>query len=136
VSGLETPLFTSILCWSLVAYLKAIRATQPAQQAGWCIGASLLLALLSLTRPDGVLTFFLLWCHAFWTFRRQLRNVVFFTFPLLLLYGPYFLWRWHYFGFFLPNTFYVKRGGTAGSSGQGAWRRSGNFWACKREAGL
>ena len=29
VSGLETPLFTSILCWSLVAYLQAIRATDP-----------------------------------------------------------------------------------------------------------
>ena len=108
VSRLETPLFTSILCWSLAAHLKAIRATQPAHQAGWCIGASLLLALLVLTRPDGALTFLLLWCHALWKFRRQVSNVVFFTLPLLLLYGPCFLWRWHYFGFLPPNTFYVE----------------------------
>jgi arabinofuranosyltransferase len=126
ISGLETPLFTSILCWSMVAYLRAIRATQPRRQAGWCIGASLLLALLVLTRPDGALTFLLLWCHALWKFRRQVSNVVFFTLPLVLLYGPYFLWRWHYFGFFLPNTFYVKRGGTLGLLAKGA-AQTGKF---------
>ena len=120
VSGLETPLFTSILCWSLVAYLQAIRATDPRRQAGWCAGASLLFALLVLTRPDGVLTYFLLWCHAAWIFRRQPRNILLFTVPLILVYTPYFLWRWHYYGFFFPNTFYVKRGGTLALFAKGA----------------
>src|ERR1035437_1296858 len=46
VSGLETPLFSPILCWSLVAYLMAIRATRPQSQAGWCAGASSRFALL------------------------------------------------------------------------------------------
>ena len=120
VSGLETPLFTSLLCWSLLAYLQAIRAADPRGQAGWCAGASLLFALLVLTRPDGILTYFLLWCYAAWRFRKQPRNIVLFTAPLLLVYTPYFLWRWHYYGFFFPNTFYVKRGGTLALFAKGA----------------
>jgi arabinofuranosyltransferase len=31
--------------------------------------------------------------------------------PFLLLYVPYFLWRWHYYGDLLPNTYYAKSGG-------------------------
>ena len=126
VAGLETPLFTSILCWSMVAYLKAIRAANPRSQTGWCAGASLLLALLVLTRPDGVLTSFVLWCHAAWRFRKQPRNVALFTLPLVLVYAPYFLWRWHYYGFFFPNTYYVKRGGTLALFAQGA-AQAGKF---------
>jgi len=39
VSGLETPLFTSLLCWSLVAYLHAIQETIPRRREGWCAAA-------------------------------------------------------------------------------------------------
>ncbi|MCZ7612535.1 MAG: hypothetical protein M5T52_03050 [Ignavibacteriaceae bacterium] len=28
-----------------------------------------------------------------------------------LIFGTYFIWRWIYFGYFLPNTFYAKTGG-------------------------
>jgi hypothetical protein len=31
---------------------------------------------------------------------------------LVALYGPYFLWRWSYYGYLLPNTFYAKVGST------------------------
>jgi arabinofuranosyltransferase len=120
VSGLETPLFTSLLCWSLVAFLNAVRATHPRSQETWCAVASLLFALLVLTRPDGILTYFLLWCYAAWKLRKQPRSLILFTLPLLLIYMPYFLWRWHYYGFFFPNTFYVKRGGTLSLLAKGA----------------
>jgi hypothetical protein len=120
IGGLETPLFASILCWSVVAYLEAIHAATPGSQTNWWAGASLLFALLLLTRPDGVLTYFLFWCYAAWKFRSQPRNVVLFTLPLLLVYTPYFLWRWHYYGFFFPNTFYVKQGGTLALFAKGA----------------
>jgi hypothetical protein len=39
--------------------------------------------------------------------------------PLVLLYVPYFLWRWSYYGYLLPNTFYVKVGGTAAQMQRG-----------------
>ncbi|MGO8792943.1 MAG: hypothetical protein ACLQVL_36910 [Terriglobia bacterium] len=112
VVGLETPLFTALLCWGLAAYLQAYRASDPRSRARWLASASLLLGLLVIARPDGVLVYFLLWSHAIWSFRTQPKMIVLFTLPSLLVYTPYFLWRWHYFGFFFPNTFYAKRGGT------------------------
>jgi len=112
VAGLETPLFTSLLCWSLVAYLKAFRATDGRTQERWWAWAAILFALLVMARPDGLLIYVVLWLYAAWSFRKQARSLAFFTFPFLLLYMPYFSWRWHYYGFLFPNTFYVKRGGT------------------------
>jgi len=126
VAGLETPLFTTLLCWGLVAYLRAIRSTDHKSQARWWAVASLLFALFALTRPDGVLTFFLLWLYAIWVSREQRRNLMYFTLPFLLVCIPYFLWRWHYYGFFFPNTFYVKRGGTLGLLAKGA-AQTGKF---------
>lgn len=31
--------------------------------------------------------------------------------PFLLVFIPYFIWRWSYYGYFFPNTFYAKSGG-------------------------
>lgn len=45
-------------------------------------------------------------------FRHEPRALAYFSCAFLLLYVPYFAWRWHYYGFFFPNTCYVKRGGT------------------------
>lgn len=128
VAGLETPLFTALLCWSLVAYLKAVRATDPRGQARWWAGGSLLLALLVMTRPDGALTYGLLWLYALWSSRKRPRNLAFFTLPFLLAYTPYFLWRWDYYGLLFPNTFYVKRGGTLALLARGA-TQTGSFLA-------
>src|SRR5271157_515534 len=126
VAGLETPLFTALLCWGLVAYLQAIRAADQKSQARWWAVTSLLFAFFVMTRPDGVLTFFLLWLHAVWNSRKQRRNLMYFTLPFLLVCTSYFLWRWHYYGFFFPNTFYVKRGCTLGLLAKGA-AQTGKF---------
>jgi arabinofuranosyltransferase len=130
VGGLESPLFSSILCWSVVAYLKAIRTTHLKSQTYWCVGTSLLLTLLVLTRPDGVITFFLLCCDAGWRFRKRPGNIACLTLPLVLIYTPYFLWRWHYYGLFFPNTFYVKRGGTLALLAQGV-AQAGKFFGAQ-----
>jgi hypothetical protein len=31
--------------------------------------------------------------------------------PFVIFFVPYFAWRWHYYGYFFPNTFYAKSGG-------------------------
>jgi hypothetical protein len=36
-----------------------------------------------------------------------------FSAPFLVLFVPYFLWRWHYYGDLLPNTYYAKSAGLA-----------------------
>ena len=120
VVGLETPLFTTILCWGLVAYLKAFRAVDQQSQARWWTGTSLLFGLLVMARPDAALTYFFLWLYTVRKFQRQPRVLILFTLPFLLMYAPYFLWRWHYYGFLFPNTFYVKSGGSLALFAKGA----------------
>ncbi len=126
VVGLETPLFTALLCWALVAYLKAIHADDARVRPGWLVGASFLFGLLVITRPDGALVYGFLWLHAAWRFRKLPRTLAFFTLPFLLVYAPYFFWRWHYYALLLPNTFYVKRGGTLALFAKGA-KETGKF---------
>jgi arabinofuranosyltransferase len=42
---------------------------------------------------------------------RQLRRQWWrYGIPFVALYVPYFLWRWHYYGDFFPNTYYAKSG--------------------------
>ena len=111
VEGLETPLFTMLLCWELVTYLRGLRASGQ-KQAAWLAGSSVLSALLMMTRPDGALTYGMLWLHAACRFRTKPRNTLIFALPAISLYMPYFIWRWSYYGFFFPNTYYAKGGGT------------------------
>jgi arabinofuranosyltransferase len=53
--------------------------------------------------------------------------------PFVLLYLPYFAWRWHYYGAMFPNTFYAKSGGGSYFSQGGTylWASlfNANFWA-------
>jgi hypothetical protein len=42
--------------------------------------------------------------------RRAIPLIVSFASVFVVLGGPYFAWRWHYFGAPLPNPFYVKGG--------------------------
>jgi hypothetical protein len=36
------------------------------------------------------------------------RDLFRFLIPFVVVYVPYFAWRWHYYGDFMPNTFYAK----------------------------
>lgn len=126
VAGLETPLFTALLCWALVAYLKAAHNDVARDRGRWLVAASLLFALLVMTRPDGALVYCFLWLHAAWSFRKFPRYLALFTLPFALVYAPYFLWRWHYYDLLFPNTFYVKRGGTLALFAKGA-KETGKF---------
>lgn len=48
-----------------------------------------------------------------WWRRPALRALAAYAAPFLLLYVPYFLLRWSYYGDLLPNTFYTKSGGAS-----------------------
>jgi hypothetical protein len=81
-------------------------------------GRSLLFAvfglLMGLTRPEGVLIagFMLLAVIYRLGWKQSIRTISVFTAVFLLFGGAYFLWRWNYFGFPLPNPFYKKGGGS------------------------
>ncbi len=109
-SGMETALFTTLL---LVAMVLLTR-----ERWGW---AGIFLALTMMTRPDGVVFAGVAGLYALWqgwrsqggrSLIRIIRPALTLALPLIGLYGSYFLWRWSYYGYLLPNTFYVKVGGT------------------------
>lgn len=109
-SGMETALFTGLILAALVALVHR----------RWLL-AGLLVALTVLTRPDGVLlaamggVYVLVATPSNET--RQDRTgvpprLLAYAGAFLALFVPYFAWRWSYYGYLLPNTFYVKVGGT------------------------
>ncbi|MBY8977364.1 glycosyltransferase family 39 protein [Rhodobacteraceae bacterium NNCM2] len=110
-SGMETTLFGFLLtlgCYFIVAYWVE---EQRADLYRWAV----VMVLCSMTRPEGVMVFCLLTASILvsdWSrMRESLRD---FSGPVLLylfLFGGYFLWRYSYFGWLLPNTFYAKTGG-------------------------
>ena len=112
IDGLETSLFSLLLCSAVLAYLNSARASPHGKRGRWLAGSSVLFALLALTRPDGALAFGLVWLHAGWHFRRDFKKLAVFSFPFAAIYGSYFVARWAYYGYFFPNTFYAKAGGT------------------------
>jgi arabinofuranosyltransferase len=107
VSGMETSMFAFLVLAALTCYVWEWRT----QRLGLASGA--LLALAAMTRPEGVLVLAVVLVHqvlARLVVDKQLitsadvaRAGVF-----LALYLPYFLWRYYYYGFLLPNTFYAK----------------------------
>ena len=107
VGGMETAMFTFLLLSGIFAYLQGGEDERLALLSG------LLFALASMTRPEGLLVFAVTLLHG--ASHRLLVERRLLAGPDLLrmlsflgLYGPYFLWRYNYYGYLLPNTFYAK----------------------------
>ncbi len=86
------------------------------------IGAALSLAAAMMTRPDAALFVAVLGVSelvfAFQSERRGpalLRAIAIFG-STAVVFGVYFAWRYQYFGYLLPNTFYVKVSGLRGEA--------------------
>ncbi len=109
-SGLESLLFSLFISASLYNFdisLKAEKSYRPDYSL------MILLVLTGLTRPEGVVLAGLIIgalgyiryqvsFHKLWSF--VVKAGIFYFIPALI----YFLWRWHYYGQFLPNTYYAK----------------------------
>jgi len=107
VGGMETAMFTFFLLSGIFAYL------QEGEDERLALLSGLLFALAALTRPEGLLVFVVTLLHRsfhrLFVERRLLaRPDLLRIFSFLGLYGPYFLWRYNYYGYLLPNTFYAK----------------------------
>ncbi len=111
-SGLETSLFSFLLCSSFYTFFfSEIRETKRYILTG------LFLCLAMMTRPDTLLIVFLanLLCACNLFFQRKelvkiIKTLLFFNLAILVIYIPYFLWRYNYYGFIFPNTYYDKLG--------------------------
>jgi hypothetical protein len=76
-------------------------------------------ALLVMTRPEGLLVAAFFFVRRVWR-RRNLRDASLLALGFLLLFAPWFIWRWLYYGYPLPNTFYAKVGSTWAQVARGA----------------
>ena len=107
-SGLETMIFTFLLCLSLFLLLE--RAKIEHEIIDWIL--PLVVLLICLTRPEGAAwAFCLILGSRIWIGHQSKDEISFWLKPFLLFFVPgalYFLWRWGYYGKLLPNTFYVK----------------------------
>lgn len=109
VQGMETPLFTWLL--TLAVRLTLDDLHQPVVPA-LSLRAPLVLALLAMTRPEGLMVAGILALQGCLARQRGERGrfLLAFAVPFALLYAPYFVWRVSYYGDLLPNTFYAKTG--------------------------
>ena len=104
-SGLETPLF------SFLVTIGILRSAWAVERGETDVYAALALGLAALTRPEGALVAATVSsvCLIF-----VMKRVV--TWPSWLkwnlaflgVFVPYFLWRYAYYGYLFPNTFYAK----------------------------
>ena len=123
-SGMETVPFTLLAfagTCAFAAYWQSAdkgaerRAGGATAGGSWLSWMSVLLVLASLTRPEGVMVFGLLFglsvLFAAGDLRAHARAHATALGVYVVLFGAYFAWRWSYFGDFLPNTYYAKTGG-------------------------
>lgn len=107
VGGLEGPLFAFLLLAGVVAYLRELQERTLVPVSGaW-------FALATMTRPEGLLVFALTLAHQM-AYRLSARKRLITRVDwgrvglFVLIFVPYFLFRWRYYGWFFPNTFYAK----------------------------
>jgi hypothetical protein len=126
--GLETQMFTFFITLALYAYARADGEPRFYRLLG------ISLALAAMTRPEGLLITALVGGHRFlinvirdrrWVpHRDELRCIAGF----LLLWAPWFAWRWWYYGHFFPNTYYVKASGKASANYAEQMHANGRYY--------
>ncbi len=106
-----TTVFALFACISWWAALDIIQYGEDQKKAVLFSFASLITGLI---RPEGVLLTGLMLLVILFIKGWKDTRITFlsYTTVFLVLGGAYFLWRWDYFGYPLPNPFYKKGGGT------------------------
>ena len=105
-AGLETAMFT-LLVTALLTFALELHCARKAWLMGF-VGV-----LLAMTRPDGGLFVALAGLFVLYdTVRRRApRLLVGYCVAFAVTFVPYLLWRYAYYGYWVPNTFYAKSAG-------------------------
>jgi arabinofuranosyltransferase len=98
-SGMETALFTALVTTAIWRHVR---------DGARSVTAPICLALASMTRPEGWLLSALLCLDAVRT--GSWRDTARYIGVFLAAFGPYYAWRFWYYGYPVPNTFYAKVG--------------------------
>ena len=109
-SGLETSFYTLLMSGAFYIYFFTdIKRPRKLLSAGF------LLSLSMITRPDslmfaGLACFFVLLRSVILknSFKKTVGEILLFSLPMILIYVPYFIWRYQFYGYPFPNTYYSK----------------------------
>lgn len=102
-SGMETTLIAAAWLLTLLLHLREQeRNLLP-------IGSALMAVCCGLLRPDGIMIAAVIGISILFPINVQsIKRAAIFSAIVVGLFGSYWLWRWHYFGYPFPNTFYAK----------------------------
>jgi hypothetical protein len=119
--GLETQLFTLLVTLGGAWHLE-----ETLDDAAPRVKTAVAYGLAALTRPEGALFFALTVLHRgiVQLVQRRVRvgaSELRFGGAFVAILGPYLVWRRWYYGWWLPNTFYIKASGIGGSWQQGGY---------------
>jgi arabinofuranosyltransferase len=112
VGGLESPLFAFLVLSGAFAYVREMQA--PSSAGGQRLPTSgAWFALAAMTRPEGLLVYALTGLHQVATCLIRDKKLVvrqdwYRLGTFALIWAPWFAFRWRYYGYPLPNTFYAK----------------------------
>ncbi|MBV8760688.1 MAG: hypothetical protein JO257_25570 [Deltaproteobacteria bacterium] len=98
--GLETQLFTLLVVVAIDGVV-----------AGDLRRTAIALALAAMTRPEGLIVAAVLGAVHLVVQRRIVRSDLVAAAWFLGIWAPWFAWRWWYYGWPFPNTYYVKASG-------------------------
>jgi len=117
-SGLESSVYEALICGSIYFVFKGLGYeffphTRGEPKFSFFIWAGFLLSLAGMTRPEAPALIALLFLLMCWdkpklALKKHWQGMALFTLPLMLIYLPYFIWRWHYYGLIFPNSVYCK----------------------------
>lgn len=100
-SGLETMFLTMLVTLGAVLLIRA-------RSAGVTIAASVVLTLAALTRPDALLFVGMGFLYLLVAGPGTRKRALLYLLPFILIYAPYWWWRFDYYGHIFPNTYYAK----------------------------
>ena len=118
VSGFETTVYQALICaavyfsWKGLGY-NFFPDSRKNPKPVSLLFAGICLSFAAMTRPEAPAFIALFFILLFWdkpsgTKTEYWKGVVFFVLSLGLIYLPYFIWRFNYYGFLFPNSVYCK----------------------------
>jgi hypothetical protein len=99
--GLETSFFTFLLSLGFLGLIFS-KGRRDYLLTG------LVFVLVALTRPDGIIFYVLSLLFLILTAANTSKRIWYFLAPFILIYIPYYILRFLYYGYPFPNTYYAK----------------------------